>query len=217
MLKYTLLFDSVATASAVAFSLRGDWDGCNAVTLDCVNDEALNWALQLAGSEPTNYCYSKETCPVYDSDSSRFSANYSVHRTQEQEHIIFLVLKTVVLLQHRTGLAVFGSSMMTITGISVLVNHCEPLQVLLKNNHLLQNLVGGIILLVFLGFFLSFTMLYSYFTYEYKYDLELKYLGGVTPKIINKILLTTGLSFLIILGLSFLIFWLSLSRTPLPS
>lgn len=69
----TLLFDSVHSAQEVAFMLRAEWDGCNAVTFTNLNqnDQAFETAIGLVLAE---YCilgdvseYTQSSCLEYQS------------------------------------------------------------------------------------------------------------------------------------------------------
>ena len=64
----TMLFSSVLAAREVAYMLRGDWDGVNAVTIYQPDAVAVQTALALLklelGLEEVNYCHPGEDCSV---------------------------------------------------------------------------------------------------------------------------------------------------------
>ncbi|WP_009631123.1 hypothetical protein [Synechocystis sp. PCC 7509] len=66
--KITILFSSVLAAREVAYMLRGDWDGVNAVTIYQPDAVAVQNTLALLklelGQEEVNYCYAGEDCSV---------------------------------------------------------------------------------------------------------------------------------------------------------
>ena len=66
--KITMLFSSVLAAREVAYMLRGDWDGVNAVTIYQPDAVAVQTALALLklelGLEEVNYCHPGEDCSV---------------------------------------------------------------------------------------------------------------------------------------------------------
>ncbi|PSB27623.1 hypothetical protein [Chlorogloea sp. CCALA 695] len=66
--KVTLLFGSALVAREVAYMLRGDWDGLNAVTIYQPDMVAVKNALALLklelGLEEVNYCHAREYCSV---------------------------------------------------------------------------------------------------------------------------------------------------------
>ena len=64
--KITLLFSSVLAAREVAYMLRGDWDGLNAVTIYQPDAVAVQNALALLklGQEEVSYCHAGEDCSV---------------------------------------------------------------------------------------------------------------------------------------------------------
>ena len=66
--KITMLFSSALAAREVAYMLRGDWDGLNAVTIYQPDAVAVLNALALLklelGQEEVNYCYAGEDCSV---------------------------------------------------------------------------------------------------------------------------------------------------------
>ena len=66
--KVTLLFSSALAARELAYLLRGDWDGVNAVTIYQPDAVAVKNALALLklelGQEEVNYCYAGEDCSV---------------------------------------------------------------------------------------------------------------------------------------------------------
>ena len=66
--KITMLFSSVLAAREVAYMLRGDWDGLNAVTIYQPDAVAVLNALALLklelGLEEVNYCHAGEDCSV---------------------------------------------------------------------------------------------------------------------------------------------------------
>ena len=66
--KITMLFSSVLAAREVAYMMRGDWDGVNAVTIYQPDAVAVQTALALLklelGLEEVNYCHPGENCSV---------------------------------------------------------------------------------------------------------------------------------------------------------
>ena len=66
--KITLLFGSALAAREVAYMMRGDWDGLNAVTIYQPDAVAVKNALALLklelGLEEVNYCHAGEDCSV---------------------------------------------------------------------------------------------------------------------------------------------------------
>ena len=66
--KITMLFSSVLAAREVAYMLRGDWDGLNAVTIYQPDTVAVLNALALLklelGQEEVNYCHTGEDCSI---------------------------------------------------------------------------------------------------------------------------------------------------------
>lgn len=66
--KITMLFSSVLAAREVAYMLRGDWDGLNAVTIYQPDAVAVQNALALLklelGLEEVSYCQLGEDCSV---------------------------------------------------------------------------------------------------------------------------------------------------------
>ena len=66
--KVTLLFSSALAAREVAYMMRGDWDGLNAVTIHQPDVLAIQNALALLklelGLEEVNYCHPGEDCSV---------------------------------------------------------------------------------------------------------------------------------------------------------
>ena len=66
--KITMLFSSVLAAREVAYMLRGDWDGVNAVTIyqpDAVVVQTAFALLKLElGLDEVNYCHPGEDCSV---------------------------------------------------------------------------------------------------------------------------------------------------------
>ncbi len=57
----TLLFESIRIAKEIAFYLRGNWDGCNAVSFEknIINNGAFRTALELAGGSVNSYCWQR--------------------------------------------------------------------------------------------------------------------------------------------------------------
>ena len=66
--RITMLFSSALAAREVAYMMRGDWDGLNAVTIHQPDVLAIQNALALLklelGLEEVNYCYAGEDCSV---------------------------------------------------------------------------------------------------------------------------------------------------------
>ncbi len=66
--KLTMLFSSALAAREIAYMLRGDWDGLNAVTIYQPDAVAVQNALALLklelGLEEVNYCQLGECCSV---------------------------------------------------------------------------------------------------------------------------------------------------------
>lgn len=66
--KLTMLFSSALAARELAYMLRGDWDGLNAVTVYQPDAVAVQTALALLklelGLEEVNYCQPGEDCSV---------------------------------------------------------------------------------------------------------------------------------------------------------
>ena len=64
----TMLFSSAVAAREVAYMMRGDWDGLNAVTIYQPDAVAVLNALALLklelGLEEVNYCHAGEDCSV---------------------------------------------------------------------------------------------------------------------------------------------------------
>lgn len=58
-----LLFDSFDAASDIAFMLGGDWDGCNGVVIDKVDEIAINTAANLIQGK---WCYQGASQTVLD-------------------------------------------------------------------------------------------------------------------------------------------------------
>ncbi|MBE9215849.1 pentapeptide repeat-containing protein [Plectonema cf. radiosum LEGE 06105] len=68
-----LLFDSVDAANNIAFMLHGDWDGCNGILVDKVDEIAINTAANLIEAK---WCFAGASQVVLD----RLTTDKLLHR-----------------------------------------------------------------------------------------------------------------------------------------
>lgn len=89
------LFDSIKAAQEVAFSLRGNWDGCNCIEFNKQSDNAaLKLAANICNAE---YCQAGEACNIH-LESSFFKGERNQDNTEDDgyKQIMLKVIKDLI-------------------------------------------------------------------------------------------------------------------------